>query len=142
MTRNLPWIAACVALALAGIPTAATAEDSPAQDPFESLLYPPDLVMRNQASIGLSDDQRQVLIAEITRAQADLLPFQMEMAEFAEILARRLAKPRVDEEAALGAAIRIMDLEREIKRRHLRLAIRIKNLLTEEQQKRLDDLRP
>ena len=34
-----------------------------------------------------------------------------------------------------------MELEGQIKQRHLRLAIRRKNLLTEEQQETLDDLR-
>jgi hypothetical protein len=77
----------------------------------------------------------------VTSAQADFLPAQMELAEKAEELGRRLDAPRVDEKAALGAATRLLELESQIKRRHLELAIRIKNLLDEGQQERLAQLR-
>ncbi len=65
----------------------------------------------------------------------------MEMAGHAEELMRLLDGPRVDEAAALAVASRVMELESQIKRRHLELAIRLKNLLDESQQTRLAELR-
>lgn len=111
------------------------------QDPFAELLFAPDLVMKHQAAIGLSAAQRRALVSEITQAQADFVPHQMDMAELAEQLGSLLGEPRIEERAALDAATEIMELEGRIKRRHLILAIRIKNLLSEEQQLELAKLR-
>ena len=138
MKRTLPALAACLLLAAAAAHAASPAEPD---DPVARLLFAPEQIMRHQAAIGLSADQRRALIAEITGAQADFLPAQMEVAEHAEELQRLLAAPRVDEAAAMAVAGRLMDLESRIKRRHLELAIRIKNLLDENQQARLTALR-
>lgn len=110
-------------------------------DLFADLLFAPDLVMKHQAAIGLSSAQRRTLVTEITQAQADFVPYQMDMAELGERLERILAEPRIEESEALDAATEIMELEGRIKRRHLALAVRIKNLLTEEQQLELARLR-
>ena len=57
-----------------------------------------------------------------------------------EELEALLSTARVDEGAALEIARAMMDLESKIKRRHLSLAIRIKNLLSAEQQAKLDKI--
>lgn len=139
MKRRLWIILAIALLAAAGITSTATAEDEP--DPFEGALFKPEEVIQHQAAIGLSKEQRRELIAEITGAQAEFLPAQVEMAEHAEDLKRLMFEPRIDERAAMDLATRLLDLESQIKRRHLELAIRIKNLLDEGQQARLIELR-
>ena len=111
------------------------------RDRFEESVFAPDLVMSHQGEIGLRSDQKQALIEELQRTQSDLVPLQFEMSEAGERLERLLGVPRVDEDEALAAAERVMQLESEIKRRHLTLMIRIKNLLTEEQQAELRRLR-
>jgi hypothetical protein len=139
MSRTLPYFVLALILAVgSAAPRPAHAEEA---GPFAHLLFAPELIIKNQTTIGLSADQRRALIAEVTSAQADFLPAQMELAEKAEELGRRLDAPRVDEKAALGAATRLLELESQIKRRHLELAIRIKNLLDEGQQERLAQLR-
>ena len=139
MSRTLACLILAVLLAAAGAtPGAARAEEG---RPFAHLLFAPELIIKHQTAIGLSAEQRRDLIAEVTGAQADFLPAQMELAEKAEELSRRLAAPRIDEQAALAAATRLLELESQIKRRHLELAIRIKNLLDEGQQARLAQLR-
>ncbi len=139
MNRRL-WILLAIALlAAAGISPTAAAEDEP--DPFEGALFKPEEVIQHQAAIGLSREQRRELIAEITGAQAEFLPAQVELAEHAEDLKRLMAESRVDEQAAMEVATRLLELEAQIKRRHLELAIRIKNLLDERQQARLTELR-
>jgi Spy/CpxP family protein refolding chaperone len=119
----------------------ADAQPAPGADPFAEVLFPPELVMQHQAAIELSAAQRQSVVDEVTRAQADILPQQMDMAQLGERLRTLLTAPRVDEEAALATAGEIMEIESRIKTRHLELAIRIKNLLSEEQQTRLAQLR-
>ncbi len=138
MKRALSILVIAV-LATAGTAWTATADDK--ADPFEGALFKPEEVMRHQAAIGLSKEQRRELIVEITGAQADFLPAQMEMAELAEDLKRQMAEHSIDEQAAMEVATRLLELESGIKRRHLELAIRIKNLLNKSQQARLTELR-
>ena len=137
MSRTLTRFVAALLFAAAAAASAAAQQT----DPLERLFFPPELIMQHQAAIGLTAEQRRDLLAEVTQAQADFLPAQMDLAEQAETLTRMLEAPRVDEPAALAVAGRLMELESRIKRRHLELAIRIKNLLDESQQARLTKLR-
>jgi len=65
------------------------------------------------------------------------LDLQEETAKLLKLLDGRT----VEEARALEQADRVMGLEREIKRTHLGLLIRIKNMLTPEQQARLSEIR-
>jgi Spy/CpxP family protein refolding chaperone len=107
------------------------------QELFAKVVFAPDLVMRHQGEIGLSEDQKQSLIAELQATQSDLVPVQLEISEAGESLARMLGPTTVDEAEALAAAERVMQLETQIKMIHLRLVIRVKNLLSVEQQEML-----
>jgi len=108
---------------------------------FRRELFPPELVMRHQEDIGLSEEQKATLVREMQELQSDLVPLQFEMSEAAGKLGDALAAQRVDEKKAAELADRLMSLESRIKRRHLALMIRIKNTLTPEQQDRLRQLR-
>ena len=139
MSRILSTLVVGLLLAAGTVDPAALHAQEP--DPFAGLLFAPELIMQNQAAIGLSKAQRRDLITEVTQAQAEFLPAQMDLAEDAEELKRLLAAPHIDESAAVALASRLMELESRIKQRHLVLAIRIKNLLSESQQTRLAELR-
>jgi Spy/CpxP family protein refolding chaperone len=104
-------------------------------------LFPPELVMRHQAEIALGEEQRTALVREMQAMQSDLVPLQFEMSDAAGKLRAALDMPRVDEDKASALADRLMSLETRIKKRHLALMIRIKNILTPEQQSRLRELR-
>src|SRR6266704_377535 len=43
-------------------------------------LFPPDLVMRHQGEIGLSEEQRTALVHEMQGLQSDLVPLQFDMS--------------------------------------------------------------
>lgn len=113
----------------------------PGDDPIERNLFPPDLVMAHQREVGLDDTQRQRLIEEVQTLQADVVPWQFEMRGITEELAALLDGARVDEASALALAERITALEARVKHRHLTMLIRIKNLLSPEQQATLRSLR-
>jgi len=104
-------------------------------------LFSPELVMRHQEEIGLSEDQRSKLVHAMQEMQSDLVPLQFEMGQAAGKLREALAAPRIDEAKAGDLADRLMGLETKIKRRHLTTMIQIKNVLTPEQQERLRALR-
>ena len=114
---------------------------NPERNPIEAQVFPPDLVMRFQTEIGLSAEQRQQIIAEVQQMEADMVPLRFEMGETTQRLAKLLSASKVDEEQALALVDRVTELEGQIKKRHLRLVVRTKNLLTPEQQTRLKELR-
>lgn len=110
-------------------------------DRIARLLFSPELVMRYQAELGLTREQKDTLVAEMQQTQSDLVPLQLEMAEIGGELGRLLSRAKVDEEAAVAAARRVMDLESRIKTRHLVLVVRLKNMLSVEQQADLRRIR-
>lgn len=140
--RSVRW--AIVLLALSGCAErdrGAPDPVGPAGSEVESHLYPAELVLDHQAAIGLSDAQRAAIRAELQRSQAELVDAEINLRAHREALAGLVEVPRVDEARAMGAAARVADGERAIKLDHLRLLLRIKNHLTEEQQRTLERLR-
>lgn len=104
-------------------------------------LVPPRHVLRHADALGLSDDQRSQLeeLARSTREDTQSLRdnLRQEVATLTDLLAR----PRVDEDAALRQADRVMQLENQLKRAHLEAMIASKNVLTAEQQQQYFELR-
>jgi Spy/CpxP family protein refolding chaperone len=144
-TFRFPWMLAmtvAVGVHAAGAqPRRGPGEMPPGEFELRHELIPPELVMQHQAEIGLNEEQKTALVHEMQALQSDLVPLQFEMSDAAGKLRAALATPRVDEEKAGVLADRLMSLETRIKRRHLALMIRIKNILTPEQQDRLRGLR-
>ncbi len=110
--------------------------------PFERHLFPPDLVLHNQLALGLSEDQLTAIKRLLKETQGRVVELQADLARVTERLSGILAPPRVDEAAALSASDEAMRLESLVKREHLALLVRVKNLLTEDQQETLRNLRP
>jgi len=110
-------------------------------DAIERNFISPEIVMRLREEISLTDEQKKILIAELQSAQSDLVPLRFEAQEAEAALAKMVRESRLDEEKILLQARRVMDLEAEVRTRHLALLIRIKNLLTEKQKRMLQELR-
>lgn len=110
-------------------------------DPVADALYPPELIMMHQSEIGISDKQRQAIISAIQDMQKKMVALQWSMQGARETLVGILRTPRVDEAKAMTAAGHVMDIEANVKKAHLDLLVRIKNQLTEKQQKELDQVK-
>ncbi len=117
------------------------AAQEPEQDPFEKLMFPPELVMQHQKAISLSLDQRNAIKQEIGEAQKTFTGLQWDMQDEMETFLSLLEMEKVDEQKAVAQLEKVLKLESEIKRTHLTLAIRIKNFLTAEQQTKLQELK-
>jgi len=113
----------------------------PGGPPFERDLFPPDLVLHNQTALGLSDEQISAIKKLLNEMHPRILDLQTNLDRVTERLGGILKSSRIDETAALSAADEAMGLETQIKKTHLTLLVRLKNLLTEEQQIKLRDLR-
>ena len=97
--------------------------------------------MQHQQEIGLSGEQRNFISAEIQRAQARFTELQWQLSSEVESMASLVKQDRVDEQQTLAQLDKILNLEREIKRAHFTLIIRIKNRLSPEQQTRLQEIK-
>lgn len=104
-------------------------------------LFPPELVMRHAQALDLGEEQRETIIAEIQKMQSGVVPIEWELREQTQVLQEILAAYPVDERAALERIERVHDLELQIKKQHMGLLIRIKNLLSDAQRAELEELR-
>jgi len=114
---------------------------SPDSDPIGRFLIPPELVMSQSEQIGLNEKQRTTIKGEIQKMQAKFIDAQWDLQEQTGKMTQLLQQSPADEAKILEQADKIMALEREIKRAHLTLLIRIKNALTQEQVAKLEALR-
>jgi hypothetical protein len=114
---------------------------SPPLGPIEATLFPPELVMENQGALGIDQAQRDALTKEIDKGQSDRLHLQWQLDAEKEKLVKLLDADKIDEARATEQATHVMDFENRIKSAHLATLIRVKNLLTPDQQKKLRDLR-
>ncbi|MDX1495560.1 MAG: periplasmic heavy metal sensor [Longimicrobiales bacterium] len=111
------------------------------QDPLFRTLFPPELIMQHRRAIGLNDEQRDAISRLISDLQGRVLGLQWELMAEVEELATITGRPRVDLDQALDQMDSVLDKEKEIKQAHLEMLVRIKNILTPQQQARLEELR-
>ena len=110
-------------------------------DPIGARLFPPELIMKHQKELAIDDKQRDTIVAEVQKTQALLVPLQWQMQGASEQMAKLLDAPKLDEAKVLAQADKIMTIEREFKRAHLGLLVRLRNLLSDTQRARLVQLR-
>jgi len=114
---------------------------SPDNDPIGRYLIPPELVMSQSEQIGLNERQRAAIKSEIQKMQTKFIDAQWDLQEQTGKMTQLLQQSPADETKILEQADKIMALEREIKRAHLALLVRIKNTLTAEQIAKLEAAR-
>ena len=117
------------------------ARNEPRHDPIAEHVMPPELIMQHQKAIGLGDAQKTAVIAEIKKAQGRIVEVQWDMQRAMERMVELLSQDKADEQGVIAQLDNVLAVEREIKRVHLALAVRIKNILTPEQQRMLRELR-
>lgn len=115
--------------------------DSARIDAVVAQLFPPNVVMRHQREIELTDEQRSAIQREVEQTQQGMSRLSWELAAAHERLIATLSGATVDERQAAELADAVMVLEAQVKRTHLTMLIRIKNQLRPEQQRRLRELR-
>ena len=135
--RTLAWVVALVPLALAAPAIAQEGED----DWFAEVFFDPELVMQNRQQIGLTDAQWDEISSELRELQRSAVDFEWDMADAAQDLMEVARSETIDEAAAIEAARRIFAVENEIKVIQMQMVIRIKNVLTPQQQAALRNIR-
>ena len=97
--------------------------------------------MQHQSDIGLTEEQRNGLIAEVQKAQERFSDLQQRLQKEVDALVVLLKREQVEEQAALAQFDKVLNQEREVKRAHLALVLGIKSKLTREQQAKLRDIK-
>ncbi len=110
-------------------------------DPFASELFVPELIMQHARAIGLDDRQRSAITQLITQLQGRVTSLQWQLAEQMQALKETLGRTSVDQDRALDQLNRLLETETTIKRAHLEMLIRVKNILRPEQKAALTRLR-
>ena len=136
MKDKVLWACALVFLA-----AGAARGQQPDQDPIGQSFFAPELVMQHQEAIGLNEEQKTDLKAEIRQAQLKFTEWQWKLQDEMEKLVSLVKQPRVEEQEALVQLEKVLAIEREIKRAQVTLLVRIKNKLTPEQQAKLVKMR-
>ena len=115
-------------------PVGMTPTRNPGSDPLMGALFPPDLIMQNQAAIGLTQDQSKYIIGEIQRVQTQSTGIQWSLQGAMERLAVAVHEDHPDEPKVLALLDSVLVQEREMKRAQIGLLVRIKDRLTPDQQ--------
>jgi len=113
----------------------------PNPDPLAHLMFPPDMILGHARQLNLTDEQKLFMRTEIQKATTSFQELQWKLQDQAELLHETMKSTSVNEQQALAQLDKVLELEREIKRLHIGLAVRLKNRLTPEQQEQLHKMR-
>lgn len=122
-------------------PARAPQPPQPPMDPLGDVMFPPELIMGHARELGITDQQRTFMRGEIQKTTTRFLELQWQLQDAMEALQQIMKGNAVDEPQALAQLDKVLDTERQIKRLHFSLGIRLKNQLTAEQQERLRGMR-
>ena len=100
---------------------------------FSMGLYPPDIIMRHQQRLGISDDQRRNISNAVKEFQSEVAELQWTMQNEQQLMRQSFSGYSIPTEEALTRAERVLSLESEFKLAHFRLLIATKNQLSEKQ---------
>src|SRR5215510_14145483 len=114
----------------------------PNPDPLAHLMFPPDMIMGHARQLNLTEEQKAFMRSEIQKTTVSFQELQWKLQDQMELLQETMKSTSVNEQQALAQLDKVLEVEREIKRLHIGLAVRLKNRLTPEQQDQLHKMRP
>ncbi len=112
-----------------------------ADEGFGRHLFPPELIMQHRRTLNITSEQRTTITTAIQELQSQIVELQWQLQDETEQLESLLQGDRINETAALEQVDRVLGIENLIKRAHLRMLIRIRNVLTPLQLQQLEGLR-
>ena len=110
-------------------------------DSLQRHLFSAESIMRNQRELQLDEEQRSYMVKQIQETQSEFTSLRWQLQDEVGRLSGLLENPEAPERTVLMQLDKVLDLEKSIKRSHLRLAVRMKNRLSEEQQMKLREFR-
>lgn len=126
------FAALALALALLLQPLAAHAEGKD-DEWLKGKLFPPDVVLKYQTQLKLTDAQRQSIRKEIVAVQAKVATVDFDLMDAAVALQEAIDKPTIDKALVLEKADRVFEADNRKKRAWIEMLVTIRNILTPEQ---------
>ncbi|NNM34604.1 MAG: hypothetical protein HKO53_16105 [Gemmatimonadetes bacterium] len=128
--------------ALLVLPFGGAAQESGDEpDPFTDVFFAPEFIMQNRRAIDLTDEQRDAITGVIQEFQGRAVSSQFELLDEVQTLVEILSDADIDLDRAMDQVDQFLDTENNVKRAQFELLIRIKNILTPEQQRILIEIR-
>jgi Spy/CpxP family protein refolding chaperone len=110
------------------------AADQPDKDEWlKGRLFGPELVLKHQGKLKLTEKQRDAIGAELKRVQAQAAESDWTLMSEASGLQELIDQHPVDSKAVMTSVERIFTAENRKKRLYVEMLVNIKNLLTDEQ---------
>jgi Spy/CpxP family protein refolding chaperone len=113
----------------------------PHGDAMMDNFFPPELVMRHQKDIALTADQQAAIRAEMRKTMPKFMELQWQQSDEEEAMQALLKQDHPDEKQVLAQLDKLLAVENDLKRMQLGNLVRIKNILTPEQQAKLTELK-
>lgn len=104
-------------------------------------FFAPRVVLANGEQIGLSDEQRTAIQGESGHAAESFGGLRFDLDSALRRLIGLANQHPVEEDTAVAQLEKVLEIERQIKVLQLRMALRVKNLLTLDQQEQLRQIR-
>ena len=100
---------------------------------FSMGLYPPDVIMKHQQRLGITDAQRKNISTAVKTFQSDVAELQWTLQNKRQEFRQALSGNTIESQNALAMAEGLLKMENEFKLAHFKLLFAIKNALTANQ---------
>lgn len=108
-------------------------------------LYPPDVIMRHQQTLGITDEQRSAMLELVKAFQTEVAELQWNLRNEQQQVREAFQQNTIESAAVMPQVERMVQMESDFKLAHFQLLIAIKNELTDAQiemiQQRLRQMR-
>tara|TARA_R110002096_G_scaffold97263_3_gene216680 strand:- start:4708 stop:5127 length:420 start_codon:yes stop_codon:yes gene_type:complete len=128
MRKGILLLAALSALWMSSVLAA-----EPKEDVFKGKLFAPDVILEQQAALGLSKDQYTAIRTAVVEVQTGVAEHEWDLREAYQALMAELERSPIDEAAVLKHVNAALLAENQVKKKQVAMLVRLKNLLTAEQ---------
>jgi len=130
----LALLAACVLVASAGSVAMAQGQGGKnVQQQLRQKFIPPRLLLKHADALGLTADQKSKLKRVMRETHAEVGDAQFDLREESYVLMQMLDDPKATDAKILAQADKVMQLEQQVKRRHMKMLLEVRRILTPEQ---------
>ena len=135
---RIPFLLVCLGL----MSSAVLAQGLPGKkDVFKGKLFAPNIILEHQDELGLTKDQFTAIKAAVVEVQASVAEHEWDLREAYMKTLASLDETPIDEEQVLENVDAALLAENQVKKLQVRMLVRLRKLLTEEQVEYLQALR-
>ena len=135
----LPVVAICLAFAASMAQAQGAGGNKP--DVFKGKLFAPNIILEHQDELDLTKEQFSAIRAAVVEVQGNVAEHEWDMREAYIKMMSELDAERIDEDKVLEHVRSALLAENEVKQLQVSMLIKLRNLLTADQLRYLQDMR-